>query len=263
MRLEEMTWQQVDAIDRNTVVIVPFGAMEQHGPHLPLKTDALIGEAIARRLDAACGEKLLVLPQQWLGLSAHHMRFPGTLTASAETFLALATETISSIASAGFKNILVINSHGGNASALDVVLTKCKSLYPSHRLLAVTYWHAAAKGLAAIRESAIGGMGHACELETSLLLAEQPQLVHMARAAADGKWPASEFFAKDMLCGGSASYAMRFDEISRHGVVGDPTTASAEKGEAAFAIIVDALARLVRQIQTGEIDDFRPVTSEE
>lgn len=261
MRLEEMTWQEVDAMDRSTVVVVPFGAMEQHGPHLPLKTDALIGEAIARRLDSTCEGKLLVLPQQWLGLSSHHMRFAGTLSVSAETFLALATETISSVASAGFRNILVMNSHGGNASALDVVLTKCRSLYPSHRFLAVTYWHAAAAGIGAMRESAIGGMGHACELETSLVLAEQPQLVQMGRAAADGKWPASEFFAKDMLRGGSVSYAMRFDEISRHGVVGDPTTASAEKGEAAFATIIEALTRLVRQIQSGEIDHFVSVAS--
>lgn len=261
MRLEDMTWQQVDAIDRSTVVVVPFGAMEQHGPHLPLKTDALIGEAIGRRLDAACGGKLLVLPQQWLGLSPHHMRFPGTLTASPETFLALATETIASVAGAGFRNILIVNSHGGNASALDVVLTKCKSLFPSHRFVAVTYWHAAAKELAALRQSATGGMGHACELETSLVLAEQPELVHMELAAADGKWPASEFFAKDMLHGGSASYALRFDEISSHGVVGDPATASAEKGMAAFSVIVAALARLVRQIQSGQIDDFVPVAS--
>ncbi|MBS1814628.1 MAG: creatininase family protein [Acidobacteria bacterium] len=261
MRLEEMTWEEVNAVDRSTVVIVPFGAMEQHGPHLPLKTDALIGEAIARRLDNFCDGKLLVLPQQWLGFSTHHMRFPGTLTASAETFLALACDTISSIAGAGFSNIIVLNSHGGNAAALDVVLTKCKSLYPSHRLLAVTYWNAAATELAKLRESRIGGMGHACELETSLVLAEQPNLVHMDRARADGRWPASEFLAKDMLRGGSALYARRFDEISDKGAVGDPTTASAAKGEAAFAVIVQTLARLVRQVQSEEIDQSVPVVS--
>ncbi|MEO6924102.1 MAG: creatininase family protein [Bryocella sp.] len=260
MKLENLTWQEVDALDRETVVVVPFGAMEQHGPHLPLKTDALIGAAICDRLDQACSRELLIAPQQWLGLSAHHMKFPGTITASPETFLALATETISSLATAGFTNILVLNSHGGNASALDVILGKCKSLYPSHRFVAVTYWNAASAGLAAVRQSKQGGMGHACEMETSLVLAIEPSVVHMDNALPDGKWPASVFFAKDMLRGGSASYALRFDEISKNGVVGDPTLATAEKGEAFFAAIVSALVPLIRQLQDGSIDTFLPVS---
>ena len=106
MMLEQLTWQQVDSLDRNTVVVVPFGAMEQHGPHLPLMTDSLIGAAICRRLDAACEGRILVLPEQWLGLSLHHMRFGGTISASVETFIAIVTDTISSIAAAGFKNVL-------------------------------------------------------------------------------------------------------------------------------------------------------------
>ena len=73
MRLGEMTWQEVNSLDRATVVLVPFGAMEQHGAHLPLETDALIGESISRRLDESCEGRLLVLPTQWLGLSTHHM----------------------------------------------------------------------------------------------------------------------------------------------------------------------------------------------
>lgn len=261
MMLEQLTWQEVDSLDRNMVLVAPFGAMEQHGPHLPLLTDALIGAAICRRLDVACDGRILVLPQQWLGLSLHHMRFAGTISASPETFIALASDTISSIAAAGFRNVLVLNSHGGNAAALEVVLTKCKSLYPSHRFVGTTYWNAAAAGLAAIRQSATGGMGHACELETSLVLAERPDLVRMELIRPDGKWPASEFLAKDMLRGGSASYALRFDEITREGAVGDPTLASAAKGEAAFSAIVTALSRLVQQMQSGEIDRFLPVAN--
>jgi creatinine amidohydrolase len=249
-----MTWQEIDATDRETVVVAPFGAMEQHGPHLPLNTDALIGSAICRRLDEACDDQLLVLPIQWLGLSLHHMRFPGTLSASPESFITLAAETVSSIAGAGFRNILLLNSHGGNASALDVVLAKCKALYPSHRFVAVTYWKAASLGLAHLRESKIGGMGHACELETSLVLAERAELVRIDKARVDGKWSASEFLAKDMLRGGAATYERRFDEISQNGVVGDPTTSSAAKGEAFFEAIIQSLIPLVQQIRSGEID---------
>src|SRR5665213_1137336 len=91
MFLPEMTWQLVNELDRSTVVVVPFGAMEQHGAHLPLETDSLIGQEIARRLDEKCGGRLLVLPCQWLGLSTHHMSFAGTLSASVDTYLALAS----------------------------------------------------------------------------------------------------------------------------------------------------------------------------
>ena len=142
MKLSEMTWREIDQLDRSTVVVVPFGAMEQHGLHMPMCTDALIGETLASRLDTACSNRLLVLPMQWLGLSTHHMRFPGTITVSPETFIAMAFDILSSMARAGFRKFLILNSHGGNVSALDVVATKCKASFPENTFLTVTYWNA-------------------------------------------------------------------------------------------------------------------------
>lgn len=256
MFLPEMTWQEVDKLDRTNVVVASFGAMEQHGTHLPLETDMRIGQELARRLDAACDGRLLVLPTQWLGLSTHHLSFAGTLTASVETWLALATEILGSIAQAGFQKILVLNSHGGNVSALDVVLTKCRQLYPKTCIVLVTYWNAAAPQLRALRESAEGGMGHACELETSLMLAAAPHTVHTERMKADGSWPCSRFLAKDMLAGGSATVSRNFAEISQNGGVGDPRTATAEKGERFFSAIVHQLAELVGDLESGRINEF-------
>lgn len=259
MLLAEMTWQQVDELARSTVVLVPFGAMEQHGLHLPLETDALIATELAKGVDVACDGNLLVLPTQWLGLSTHHMSFPGTITASVETYLALATEIITSIAQAGFEKILVLNAHGGNASILDVVLTKCRLLHPRTRIVLVTYWNAAAAALAAIRESDLGGMGHACELETSLLLASNPSVVKTDRIQPDGCWSQSEFLGKDMLAAGAASVSRTFAEVSQNGAVGDPRTASPQKGERFYKAIVDRLAALVRDLQSGRIDSFNAV----
>lgn len=261
MRLAEMTWQQVNELDRSTVVLIPFGAMEQHGLHLPLETDALIATELGVRVDAACDGNLLVLPTQWLGLSTHHMSFPGTITASVETYLAMATEIISSIAQAGFEKILVLNSHGGNVSILDVVLTKCRLLHPRTRIVLVTYWNAAARELSALRESPLGGMGHACELETSLVLASKPFVVKTDRLQPDGRWSQSEFLGKDMLSGGAASVSRTFADISHHGGVGDPRTASSEKGERFYEAIVDRLAALVRDLRSGRIDSFNEVGS--
>jgi creatinine amidohydrolase len=258
MHLPEMTWQEVSALDRATVVLIPFGAMEQHGAHLPLETDALIAERLARRLDEICDGRLLVLPTQWMGLSTHHMSFAGTISASVDTYLDLAAEIIGSVAQGGFQKILVLNAHGGNASALDVVLTKLRLSHPQTRIVLVSYWNIAAQQLRAVRESGEGGMGHACELETSLLLAEKPAVVRMDRMQPDGRWPTSRFLAKDMLTGGAASVSRAFAEISTHGAVGDPRTASADKGRRFFDAIVGQLRDLIRDLESGRIDEFRP-----
>jgi len=256
MFLSEMTWQEVNELDRSTIVLAQFGATEQHGPHLPLETDALIGREIARRVDAGCGGRLLVLPTQWLGLSTHHMTFSGTITASVETYLAMAYEILGSMAQAGFRKFIVLNSHGGNVSALDVVLTKCRNQYPQATIVAVTYWNAAAEQLRELRESAVGGMNHACELETSLVLATRPELVRIDRIRADGRLAVSRFLGNDMLSPGRASVSRRFSDISTDGAVGDPRTASAEKGERFFAAIVGQLAKLVQDLESGKIDEF-------
>lgn len=259
MLLQEMTWQEIDALDRATIVVATFGAMEQHGTHLPVETDALIGQEIARRLDIACRQRLLVMPTQWLGLSLHHMSFSGTISTSVETFLAMAFEMLGSIAQAGFRKILVINSHGGNVSALDLVLTKCREAHPKTRMVGVTYWNVAATQLRELRESPIGGMGHACELETSLVLAARPELVRKDLLVPDGRQAVSEFAGKDMLQGGSIAISRHFSEISHNGAVGDPTTASAEKGERFFGAIINRLAILVGELESGRIDEFRPI----
>jgi creatinine amidohydrolase len=259
MLLQEMTWQEIDALDRSTVVVATFGAMEQHGMHLPLETDALIGREIARRLDMTCDCRLLVLPTQWLGLSLHHMSFSGTLTTSVETYLAMAFEILGSIAQAGFRKILVINSHGGNVSPLDLVLTKCREKYPGVRMVGVTYWNAAAAQLRELRESSVGGMGHACELETSLVLATRPELVRAELIAPDGGQAVSDFCGKDMLQGGSITISRHFSEITKNGAVGDPSTASAAKGEQFYEAIIGRLAELVDEIESGRIDEFRPI----
>lgn len=261
MKLADMTWNEINALDRSTVVVIPFGAMEQHGLHMPMCTDALIGDALAVRLDAACSNSLLIVPMQWLGLSTHHMRFPGTITASPETFIAMAFEIISSLAQAGFTKFLILNSHGGNASALDVVLNKCKVAFHSCTFAGVTYWNAAAADLSELRASTRGGMGHACELETSLVLAQRAELVRLDKLAPDGCWPVSPYLAKDMLHGGTASLAATFDQISANGSVGDPRTASAEKGEMFFQAILHHLVALVGSIQTGDISQMKPVSS--
>jgi creatinine amidohydrolase len=182
------------------------------------------------------------------------MRFPGTLSASVDSYISFASDTIASVAQAGFRKLLLLNSHGGNVAPLDVVLVKACERFPDTRVFASTYWNAAAPELRELRESELGGMGHACELETSLVLACRPDLVDMTQLAPDGLQAISPFLGKDMLAGGSVSVSRRFEEISQNGGVGDPRTASAEKGKRFFSAIVTKLKALVEEIESGAID---------
>lgn len=250
MFLAELTWQEVDSCDRSIIVVVPFGALEQHSLHLPLETDALIAQELSRRLDAACGGRLLILPTQWLGYSPHHMSFSGTVTASAGTYMEMANQILSSIAQAGFRNLLILNSHGGNAAILEVVLAEFQSKHPNVQTVLVTYWNVATDELQKLRESPIGGMGHACELETSLVLATKPGLVRTSKLGPDGMGIRSRFLYRDMLFPGTVSTWWNPAESTQHGGEGDPTSASAEKGERFFAVIVSRLVEVVREMSS-------------
>ena len=260
MFLSEMTWHEINQLDRSTVIVAPFGSIGQHGHHLPLQTDTLIGQELARRLDKECSSSLLVLPVQWLGLSTHHMNFAGTISATVDTFLAVVCEILDSLAQAGFEKFLVLNSHCGNSSALEVALIKCRLKHPRLRMLLVTYWNPAAQELRQLRESAVGGMGHACEFETSLMLAAKPESVRTALIWSDGCWPVSPFQGKDMLASGTVTVPRSFSEFSTSGCVGDPRSAFAEKGERFFDVIIRRLVDLVREFQSGTIDSFQPVS---
>lgn len=260
MLLQNATWQQIDQLDRDTIVIGPFGAMEQHGPHLPLQTDARIATEIASRVDRLVAG-VLVLPVQWAGYSPHHMAFAGSITLSAETYIRVAVETIGSIAKAGFRRFLLLNAHGGNRAILEVAANELKFQFLEATFVLATYWNVARAELQSLRESAAGGMGHACELETSILLAVSPEQVHLDRARPDGAWPCSEFFANDMLGASQAGWASSFSEFTTTGTNGDPRTASAEKGEKFLAAISGRVAELVTQYQSGELLKLKRVQS--
>lgn len=261
MLLAQATWQEIDKLDRNTIVLAPFGAMEQHGLHLPLETDSAIAGEIARRTDRALDGNILVLPVQWAGYSPHHMDFAGSITLTAETYIRVAVEIIGSLAKTGFLRFLLLNAHGGNRAILDVAANELKFQYPKATFVTATYWNVAREQLQKLRDSEPGGMGHACELETSMLLAATPHTVRMDRAIADGAWPCSEFLANDMLAGSQIGMASSFSEFTKSGANGDPTSATAAKGEAFLNAIVERIATLIRQYESGELLEMKPVHS--
>jgi creatinine amidohydrolase len=245
MRWSELRRGELEAFDRRTPVIVPVSATEQHGSHLPLGTDAMILEAIVTRLDASFDGRLLLAPPLAVGCSEHHMVFPGTLTLSHETFRRWVTDVVDSIVRQGFKRVLLLNSHGGNSAICAVLGEQLGQKHPDAEILVTNWWTAAAARLKSLQEGPLGSAGHACEFETSIILAVSPQSADMDAAADDGIQPREPSMHFDMLHGPAASCYRPFDKQTRSGVFGKPSLASAEKGERILAETVAALHELI------------------
>lgn len=252
MFLYNLTWDEVSKLDRGMVVIIPFGAVEQHSHHLPLGTDSIIADGIAARLEQQMPDRVLIVPTTWLGCSMHHMEFSGSLTAEIETFIAVGEQIVGSLAKHSFRNFLLLNAHGGNMAKISLIAEKLRyrQALPV-KVVGVTYWELISEEIKNIRESPLGGMGHACELETSLILALRPDLARPDRMEPDGPSHVSQFEEKDMFAPGVVSVMKAFKEISQHGGVGDPTTASAEKGQRILAAAAGRLSLLVSEIEGG------------
>lgn len=249
--LDEMTWPQVaDAIaEGKTTVILPCAAVEQHGPHLPLATDALLGLAIAERA-ARIAENALVAPPLRPGLSEHHMAFAGSLTLRPATFLALLEDYCDSFARHGFRRIVLFPSHGGN---VDMLRAHAPSL--ARRLagicevaLSVRGTTAFARMMAVLSEKGIGigraGV-HAGYIETAMMLAYVPGLVRMDLAEpgrCDDEFYEPEAIARSQM----ESFLHGVEAQSPNGILGDPVGASAEDGELLFQAAAASLAADLR-----------------
>lgn len=253
MKLQAMTWPEIDELDPAEIaVLFPVAAIEQHGPHLPLGTDSFITTGLARRLEERDPGRILLGPTQQVGSSPHHLVFPGTLTLSSRTFLDVMGELVDSLARAGFRKFIYLNGHGGNQALLNVAVQEARLARPGIQVLHATYWTLAAEAFRQIRESSPGGMGHAGEMETSVMLTLHPDLVRMELARPDGRECPGHLDHRDMLEPGRVGLFRYWDEWSEKGVLGDPTTATAEKGERFLDAAVEALLVVVDDLLAGK-----------
>jgi creatinine amidohydrolase len=232
---QEIEWRKLRADElraraaANAIVIVPIGSLEQHGPHLPVEVDSMLGETVAletaRRMIATI--PTLVLPCVWTGISEHHMSFGGTVTLPFATFSALISDICRSLVRHGFRRIVLLNGHGGNEYGLKVV---CDELAPELD---------AAEPIAALLERQKMLM-HACEAETSMMMAVRGDLIDSGRFA----MAESERTPELSEIVGPGLYRWRsLAARAATGVVGFPTAASAEKGRRLIDGIADELAR--------------------
>ena len=246
MRWEQLTSPEIGALDRErTVVVLPIGSVEQHGNHMPLGTDTLLAQSVSLAA-ADQAEGVVVLPPPWYGFSPHHMRFPGTVTLRVETLMAVTADIVASLVAHGFRRVLIVNGHGGNSGVIDVLAsTLGHQHYGKARIAALTYFTLAREAIAALRRSVPGGMGHACEFETAMLLHVHPELVHMDRAAAIYPDPGSSYLTTDLVGASAIRVYHDFGDLSPTGTLGDPLLATPEAGKAFFEASTSALAAFI------------------
>lgn len=232
MRLEQAKWPELAAL-KDRIFVLPLGSLEQHGHHLPLFTDSMIIGHVADRVEALRGDRVVMLPVQWLGHSPHHRRF-GCVSLDLFPYIEMIRGMCRSVIALGARRILLLNGHGGNDIPCKAALRELKSEFESMRDLYIayaTYWNLASAEFTAIRESPTGGMGHACEMETSIMMAKHADLVDNSKAVRGGPSEGRGFRTIDMLKGEAFFMINEFDEFSETGVIGMPDFAAAGKGE--------------------------------
>ncbi len=245
LHLDRLTWPDIKAeiLNGRDTVVVPFGSTEQHGRHMPLGTDAVLGDVIgwrvAQRLDA------FLAPTVRFGCSEHHLAFAGTISLSDETFNRIVEDVVASLCRHGFRRIILLPTHGGNFKPLAEAAAKIKPVEQT-QILAFTdltgFITVAIESSSAFSVNAAQSGAHSGEWETSVMLAVRPEQVKMDRAVEGFVGELSEIMSK-VFDG--------IQNLDENGVLGDPRPASAEAGQKYLEKIIEYLYQWVLE-QTNE-----------
>lgn len=266
--LHELRWPEIAAyLEREDMVLVPIGATEQHGRHLPLLVDT--GWAIAASEGAARKSGVLAAPPLHFGWSPHHMGYPGTITLQADTLRRVAIDVAESLITHGFRRIVFVNGNRiANLPPLEIAAVEIKNRTGAYVGIADTGL-IAKREIKAMCEAEDGGLDHAGEVETSFALFWSPSHVAIGEARprqrpADVK-PRSRFgWTIELdpdLTGNSVSFVVSPDEYRRDtapdGTRSDPASATAEKGERILQAIVDNLVAYLDEVRSAEVGNVR------
>ena len=245
-----LTWKDIQTMPdkENVVIIQPVGAIEQHGHHLPLIVDSAIGVGVLGKALAKLEPDIpaYALPNLFYGKSNEHWHFPGTITLSAQTLLAVLMEMADSIYRAGFRKLVLMNSHGGQPQVMEIAARDIHQKYGDFLVFPLFTWRVpnVAKELISAKELELGI--HAGDAETSLMLSLLPEQVKMERAVAE--YP--QGLPEDSLLSmeGKLPFAWLTRELSQSGTLGDPTPATKEKGDRILESLVSGWVRVIQDI---------------
>ncbi|MEO6787705.1 MAG: creatininase family protein [Chthoniobacteraceae bacterium] len=242
MNLADLHWPDVAALSKDTPVIIPVAALEQHGHHMPLFTDSLLLGEVVRRVSARFEKAALFAPLMWLGNSDHHLDFAGTLSAAPRMYLDMLNGLAENFLQHGFRRIVFVNGHGGNDVPGKQAVFELRQRHRQRDdvlFLFATYWSLGARPWEVDATITQREMGHACEWETSMMLRLAPHLVGDFANAAPVE------FGTPFL---PATRGWVTRERTVPGHIGQPHLASAEKGETLFRVFADDVASVIERV---------------
>jgi creatinine amidohydrolase len=241
MILAHLTSPDVENLDRDSVVLIPTGSLEQHGEHLPLGTDSILVTAVAEATERKVSEICLMTPCLWLGASGHHLPFPGTCSNTFEGYIQSLQSVVLSLNRYGFYRFFVVNGHGGNTDLNSLALRDLKEVHPELFVTHSGYFEFCRDLCRDVLQGPLKEIKHACEAETSLMLHVRPELVRKDKTTIDG------LVAQPAITGLVAG----FDEITAKGSFGYSKLGSAETGKVLFEAAVEGVAEQIRRMYEG------------
>lgn len=238
--MEELTSKDIAEINKDrTVVVLPIGSIEVHGSHLPLGTDTMVIYHVA--LKASEEEEAIVLPPLYYAYVPENKHFPGTISLNSETFLRLVEDILEELARQGFRKILILNGHGGNRRPLRLLLRRMlEKGFRAHLYILVETLAPILDVIEEVRKTEV--YEHACEVETSLVMALRPDLVKLEAV----KGPAK--LGKRWI-GGNLETMIDWQRYAPMGYVGDPRKATPIKGEKILDLWVKRIVKAIRIIK--------------
>lgn len=252
---EDFRWPELKAFsEQNAIILFPIGQTEQHGPHLPVGCDTMISFGTAERIAMAAQKEMpiLVLPAVWAGYSGKGLfNWPGTISLPTEIVIATIESIVCSLNASGFKKFLLLNSHGHHEGIINVaarnIADKCKVT-----LVVSNIWRMAEEITQKVRESEDGGVNHACEYETSLLL-EMEKRVDMSLAQDEPVKSPCRYVGGDMITRHKAKvfWSTWSHTSSKTGTYGCPTKATKAKGKEIMDATVKEYLELLREIRNA------------
>jgi len=245
-----LTWTEIEQMPNkeNVVIVQPIGAIEQHGPHLPIAVDSAISMGVLGKALSQLDEEIpaYALPCLYYGKSNEHSGFPGTITLSATTLLSVIREVATSIYRSGFRKLILMNSHGGQPQIMEIAARDLHQEHPDFAVFPLFTWRVPnlAGDLITDKEKEYGI--HAGDTETSIMLSLLPEQVKMEQAVKEYPQGLPEHSLLDME--GKLPFAWLTKELSQSGVMGDATVATKEKGDRILESVADGWVQVLKDV---------------
>jgi creatinine amidohydrolase len=247
-----LTSPQLGSLAPELIAVLPLAAVEQHGDHLPLATDTSIADRLSEIVEESLREQVVLLPTLWCGSSHHHKGFPGTLSLRSETYIEVLIDLIMSLVDSGFRRIFLLNCHGGNQTPFTEALYRLNLKLKGADepwIAAASYWHLASEELSRQTFMQTPKLSHACEYETSMMLALNPNHVHGAGSGSEANIH-SAFYDPLNYHPSRVVVLQSFEQMSANGALGSPDHATAEKGELLFPLIASAIIKFLQEFSS-------------